>query len=100
VWSIDETSRPLWQLLLLVNESEGSVQLTCEECFILLEYDADLLAAGARLDEILPSIRHHLNLCAKCQVRFDDWMEHSMKMQNLQPDLDKKQERKKYYETE
>jgi hypothetical protein len=68
-------SRPLWQLLVLASESEKSVQLTCAECFALLEYDADLWATGAPLDEIRPTVIHHLSLCSVCQAKFDDWLE-------------------------
>ena len=40
-------TRPLWQLLLLARESKQKLQLSCEECFALLECDADRFAAGA-----------------------------------------------------
>ena len=83
---MDKAPRPLWQLLLLTNESEGFVQFTCEECFTLLEYDADLLAVGADLDEIQSSVSRHLNLCTKCQTKFDDWLEYAKKRLDLQPD--------------
>ena len=53
-------NHPLWQLLMLTSDSKKSVDLSCTECFQLLEYDAGLLAAGGGFDEILPSINHHL----------------------------------------
>ena len=67
-------SRPLWQLLLLTRDSKKSIHLTCEECFGLLEFDADLLTAGVSLDEIIPSVSHHLALCPECQTKFDAWL--------------------------
>ena len=72
---MSEKSRPLWQLLLLTNASNVSVQLTCEECFTLLEYDAELLAGGVALHEIRPAIRYHLSLCEECRTIIDDWLE-------------------------
>lgn len=47
-------NRPLWQLLLLVNDAGATVDLSCVECFALLEYEADLLAAGADPAESAP----------------------------------------------
>jgi hypothetical protein len=71
---MDNVSRPLWRLLVLTSEPEKAIQLTCAECFALLEYDADLLAAGAALDEIRPAVIHHLSLCSACQAKFDGWL--------------------------
>ncbi len=66
--------RPLWQLLLLTSVSRKSAKLSCEECFALLEYDADLLAAGATPDKLRPSVSRHLSLCTQCQAKFDSWI--------------------------
>jgi hypothetical protein len=60
--------RPLWRLLALASESEKPVELTCAECLALLEYDAELLEAGAPVDQIRPSIMRHLSLCSACQA--------------------------------
>jgi len=65
----------LWQLILLTRDTKKDVQLTCEECFSLLEYDADCLAAGADLAEIRPIVSHHLALCSSCRNQLDDWLE-------------------------
>jgi hypothetical protein len=71
---MSETSRSLWQLLLLTRDAGMPVQLTCEECLTLLEYDAELLASGAALDEILPVTSHHLSLCSKCKAKINGWL--------------------------
>ena len=68
---MDNTSRPMWRLLVLASESEKPVELTCAECLALLEYDTDLLEAGAPLDQIRPSIMRHLSLCSACQTYYD-----------------------------
>ena len=72
---MDKVIRPLWQLLLLTSDSRVVASLTCEECFALLEYDADRLAAGADPAEIHPSINRHLALCSSFRTQIDDWLE-------------------------
>ena len=66
--------RSLWELLLLTYDAGKSVKLTCQECFILLGYDADLLASGASLEEIRPAVNQHLALCPECRTKFDEWL--------------------------
>ena len=66
--------RSLWQLLLLTRNAEKPVQLSCEECFALLEYDAERLVSGAAIDEIRPAVSYHLSLCSKCQAKIDEWL--------------------------
>ncbi len=65
----------LLQLLLLTSDPKVAVILTCEQCFALLEYDADLLVAGADPAELRPSVSHHLALCSSCQSQIDDWID-------------------------
>ena len=72
---MDKVNRPLWQLLSLTWNSKKPISLTCEECFALLEYDADLLVAGADPAEIRPSVSHHLAFCLSCQTQIDGWLE-------------------------
>lgn len=71
---MSETDRSLWQLLLLTRDGDTPVDFKCEECFTLLEYDAELLAGGAALDEIRPAVSYHLSLCSKCQAKIDEWL--------------------------
>lgn len=58
-------SRPLWQLLMLISNQEKNTPLTCDECFTLLEYDADRLATGGDINKLRPAAMHHLALCSK-----------------------------------
>jgi hypothetical protein len=71
---MNKKPRPLWQLLLLTNAPNVSVQLTCEECFTLLEYDAELLTSGAAMNKIRPAVRYHMSLCEECRNKIDEWM--------------------------
>jgi len=68
-------SRSLWQLLIQARNLKDDMHLTCDECFMLLEYDADLLVAGAHFDELQPAIRNHLALCSECQLELADRLE-------------------------
>lgn len=64
----------MWQLLMLTREIGKPAQLTCEECFALLEYDAEMLASGAVSDEIHLAINRHLSICPACRTKFDAWL--------------------------
>jgi hypothetical protein len=63
-----KNSRPLWQLLMLISNQEKNTPLTCDECFTLLEYDADQLAAGGDIDKLRSAAMHHMALCSKCHA--------------------------------
>ena len=54
--------RPLWQLLL-----ERPSNLTCDECFAVMEYYADVLSTGAL--DLLPAIMEHLESCPDCDLQ-------------------------------
>jgi len=56
-------ARPLWQLLL-----DDPSDLTCDECFALMEYYAELLTRG-RVD-LLPRIIEHMERCPHCEVEY------------------------------
>jgi hypothetical protein len=51
--------RPLWKLVL-----EDPSSLTCEECFALMEYYAEVLTRGD--SSILPKVLDHLKRCPYC----------------------------------
>ena len=82
---MQQSSLQLWELLLLARNSKIPVQITCAECFTLIEYDADLLVAGVSIDEIRSSIRHHLSLCSGCESEFDQWLEKLEGAENSEP---------------
>ncbi|MGD8464828.1 MAG: hypothetical protein PVI09_13260 [Anaerolineae bacterium] len=60
----------LWLLL-----QEEPSTLTCEECFAVMEYYAELLTQGGR--DLLPAIMQHLDGCPSCQI------EHRAALQRL-----------------
>ena len=61
--------RPLWQLLL-----EDPSNLTCDECFAVLEYYSELLARGGA--DLLPEITEHLQGCPECRIEHQEALRH------------------------
>ena len=58
--------RPLWEILLAA-ESNNPRELTCDECFAIIEYLADELADGADSQTIKRAARQHLTHCPDCR---------------------------------
>jgi PIN domain nuclease of toxin-antitoxin system len=54
--------RALWQLLL-----EDPSDLTCDECFAVMEYYAEALTRGGV--DLLPEIIEHLKRCPDCKLQ-------------------------------
>jgi len=69
-----DTEYSLWQLLMLTNGTEKPVELSCSDCFTLLDYDAGLLTNGGDLGDLMPVIKHHLSICASCQAELKSWL--------------------------
>jgi len=61
--------KPLWQLLL-----EKPSDLTCDECFAVMEYYAELLAGGNA--DLLPKILEHLEGCPNCGLQHREALLH------------------------
>ncbi len=79
--------RPLWQLLL-----EDPSDLTCDECFSVMEYYAELLAKGST--DRLPEVIERLKECLPCEVQHREELRHLIASQSetstaLPPDLTK-----------
>lgn len=60
---------------MLAQEVKKPLELSCTDCFQLLNYDASLLAEGGDVDEILSGVKRHLAICAGCQEAFADWLD-------------------------
>lgn len=61
--------RPVWQLLL-----ESPSNLTCDECFAVMEYYAELLAEGST--DRLPEVIERLKACPPCEVQHREALRH------------------------
>jgi hypothetical protein len=53
--------KPLWRLLL-----KDPAELTCDECFAVLEYYSELLVRGGA--DLLPKVLEHLQGCPECRI--------------------------------
>jgi hypothetical protein len=71
------TLRALWQLLL-----ESPSDLTCDECFAVVEYYAELLAKGST--DLLPEVIEHLKGCPNCEVQHREELRHLITSQSEQ----------------
>ena len=60
---------------MLVTNTEKSIELSCSDCFTLLDYDAGLLTGGGDLDDLLPGIKNHLSICSSCQAELKSWLD-------------------------
>ena len=63
--------RPLWKLLL-----EDPSNLTCDECFAVVEYYSEFLAQGGA--DLLPEVMEHLQGCPEC------WRVHQKALRRLE----------------
>ena len=56
----------LWQILLRAAEDEEQ-PLSCEDCFVVMDYLASLLADGHPMSEVVPMADRYLRRCPDCQ---------------------------------
>lgn len=61
--------RPFWQTLVAADSGEN-IALTCDECFIILEYLAEEAAEGADLQTLQKAAQHHLSHCPDCREHY------------------------------
>ncbi len=66
--------RPLWQLLIDFDDPAKTRTFSCEECFTLLDYYAERLAAGPQPDSLPAWLQQRLVHCPSCQSQFADWV--------------------------
>lgn len=68
-------ARQLWQLLL-----EDPSNLTCDECFAVMDYYAELLAEGGA--DLLPEVIERLKECPPCEVQHREELRHLITSQS------------------
>jgi hypothetical protein len=59
----------LWQVLLQATESRAD-RLSCDECFLLIDYLSDLLASGYSPRSVLPLAERYLDQCPDCDDEY------------------------------
>ena len=67
-------TKQLWQLLLQSALETEEIEISCLECWNLLDQYADLILDGTEPDEIMSSVRQHLNNCPTCTHEFETLM--------------------------
>ena len=58
----------LWQILLRATASEEP--LSCDDCFVFLDYLSDLLAEGMDPPTVLPIAQKVVQRCPSCQEEY------------------------------
>lgn len=71
----------LWRVLLKLTSRRADATLTCDECFLLLDYLADQAANGADADRLLRTARQHLARCPRCREQ------HLQRLRELEAEL-------------
>jgi hypothetical protein len=62
----------LWQILLRATASEEP--LSCDDCFVYMDYLSDLLAEGLDPRAVLPIAKKVMQRCPSCQEEYVDDM--------------------------
>lgn len=60
--------RPLWQVL--VHATQDDEPLSCDECYVLVDYLADLLAEGIHSKQVVSLADRYLDGCRDCDAGF------------------------------
>lgn len=60
-------SRPLWKLLIVFSEPDPGEELSCDECFNVLEHLAGEAVRGLELKYLEEAIIRHFELCPDCR---------------------------------
>lgn len=78
--------RSLFEILIQSSMPGKETTLTCDECFVVLEYFVDLALEGFTLEEIKKPLLKHIDHCPECQEhhlgRLREIEEHWMQSQN------------------
>jgi len=59
--------RSLWEILVIAKQPGRDVILNCDECFVLLNYLADLTIETDSVEDIRAAIYKHLKHCPDCR---------------------------------
>ena len=59
----------LWRVLLQATESRAD-HLSCDDCFVLMDYLSDLLAGGYAPRTVLPLAEKYLEHCPTCHDEY------------------------------
>lgn len=60
--------QPLWQVL--VHATQDDEPLSCDQCYVLMDYLADLLVEGVSSEEVLALADRYLGRCPDCKIEY------------------------------
>lgn len=61
-----EFDQSVWKTLLKTTLSEEGDEISCGECFTLLDLYAEILSNGGDPVEVIPKAKQHLKMCQHC----------------------------------
>jgi hypothetical protein len=61
---------PLWKVLFKFSQTQPTATVTCEECYMILDYLADQAARGADWPGLLRTAREHMARCPGCREHY------------------------------
>ncbi len=68
--------RPLWRLLMAATSQQEGVTLSCDDCFAIMEYLADMHARiGISLKLLRLMAKNHLSCCPDCRQYYRQRLE-------------------------
>lgn len=59
--------RSLFEILIRSSMPGNDITLTCDECFVVMEYFADLVFDDVSLDDIRTTLIKHIKHCPDCR---------------------------------
>lgn len=80
--------RSLFEIFIRSSKSGKEITLTCDECFLVMEYFVELVLEGVTLDEIKKPLLKHIAHCPDCEEhhlgRLREMEEQRVQSQNTQ----------------
>ncbi|MBI5838975.1 MAG: hypothetical protein HZB19_02625 [Chloroflexi bacterium] len=58
------------QKMLMMLSNTKDVELTCDEVFALLDQFVELAAQGEDVAQLMPLVKHHLDMCEDCRDEY------------------------------
>ncbi len=59
------------QKLILMVENTQEVEFSCEEVYNILDQYTELVYHGEDLAELMPLVKHHIEICPDCREEFE-----------------------------
>ena len=64
-----EPSEKMQKMLMMLSDTRN-VELTCDEVFALLDQFVDLAEQGEDVEQLMPLVQHHLDMCEDCREEY------------------------------